>query len=202
MDKRSFIRGFGVGVLFTAIILGISFTLRTSDSFVTSRAKELGMVYEDKKEDSGLNLTKATEKPKDTETPKDDEKEDSKNTESTPDVAPTATPKVTPEVTAAPEATAKVTPVPTPKSTPKATKKPKKDTTSNSKPVEKYLTIHVGDWSSDVSEKLESLGIIESAKDFDQYLNQNGYSSSIVAGTFKVSTDDTYEELARTITGR
>ena len=45
MNKKSFLRGFGIGVLFAAVILGISFTVRTSDSYVVSKAKELGMVY-------------------------------------------------------------------------------------------------------------------------------------------------------------
>lgn len=205
MDKKSFIRGFGVGVLFAAVILGISFTVRTSDSFVASRAKELGMVYKEKEDDSALNLSKATDEPE-TEATKSPKKEDSKKkdkVESTPQVTPTkepeATPSITPEVTATVKPTAK--PTATPEITPKPTKKPKKDTVN--KPAEKkYLTINVGDWSSDVSEKLENLGVIESAKDFDQYLNQNGYSSSIVAGTFEVSADDSYATLAGKITGR
>ena len=45
MDKRSFIRGFGMGVLFAAVILGISCLMRTSDSAVIKRAKQLGMTY-------------------------------------------------------------------------------------------------------------------------------------------------------------
>ena len=43
MDKKSFIRGFGTGVLFVAVILGISCLIRTSDSAVISRARKLGM---------------------------------------------------------------------------------------------------------------------------------------------------------------
>ena len=60
----------------------------------------------------------------------------------------------------------------------------------------------VGDWSSDVSRKLQTLGIVKDAKDFDKYLNDNGFSSSISAGTYKVSVGDTYNELARKITKR
>ena len=66
----------------------------------------------------------------------------------------------------------------------------------------KSLTVDVGDWSSDVSRKLQTLGIVKDAKDFDKYLNDNGFSSSISAGTYKVSVGDTYNELARKITKR
>ena len=66
----------------------------------------------------------------------------------------------------------------------------------------KTLEIKVGDWSSTVSSKLESMGIIKSATDFDKYLNDHGYSASINAGTYKVSPSDSYQELARKITGK
>ena len=46
MDKKPFLRGFGTGVLFAAAILGISFTIRTSEPATIARAKKLGMVFE------------------------------------------------------------------------------------------------------------------------------------------------------------
>lgn len=198
MDKRSFIRGFGIGVLFAAIILGISCMIRTSDSFVTSRAKELGMVYA---EDAG------------------EKKVLSKQPAKTPEGSSTATPEVTKKTT---EATPKATESATKEKQEEAkvTQEPKETTTEKQKSSdkegdmekekkrlekeireeEKRLTIDVGDWSSDVSRKLEGLGVIKSAKDFDSYLDRNGYSSSINAGTYEVSVDDTYAELARKIT--
>ena len=52
MNKKSFLRGFGSGVLFTAVILGTSAMLRTSDSYVRSRALKLGMVEKPQKEET------------------------------------------------------------------------------------------------------------------------------------------------------
>lgn len=198
MDKKSFIRGFGVGVLFAAVILGISFLIRTSDSFVTMRAKELGMVYADDSQ-SSMNLVSAAP---------------------TASAQPTAAKKETPKETAASKSTQ------APKAANSATESPKesdntdskKETTSSKKTKsmeeekkeleksireeEKKLTIDVGDWSSDVSKKLENLGIVDSAKEFDSYLDKHGYSASINAGTYDVSVNDTYDELARKITGK
>lgn len=50
MDKKSFMRGFGTGVLFAAVILGISCLMRTSDTAVIRKARQLGMTYADSDE--------------------------------------------------------------------------------------------------------------------------------------------------------
>jgi len=192
MDKKSFIRGFGVGVLFAAIVLGISFTVRTSDTFIKARAKELGMVYRESDEPSVLALASPEASPKKTPGKKAAEK---KKEDAKPSAAPKATPTVTTAPTAPPKATAK------PKTdNSKKMKEEKKKMEESIRKDAKYLKIDVGDWSSDVSNKLESMGIVKNAKDFDKYLNDHGYSSSISAGTYKVSVSDTYEQLARKIT--
>ena len=224
MNKKSFMRGFGTGVLFTAIILGVSCLIRTSDSQVVSRAKKLGMVYE---KDAGnqkvaqADKTAAPTDQKETEAPKATKEADASQK--------TEAPKATKEAdaskkTEAPKATEPVT-VPTPEkedTKPEETKAPKK-TTKESTSIEnekkklekekenlkkeaaqtsKNLEIKAGEWSSDVSKRLQSMGIIKNATDFDKYLNDHGYSASISAGTYKVSPGDTYQELARKITRR
>lgn len=208
MDRKSFFRGFGSGVIFASLILGISFMVRTSDPYVTSRAKELGMVYGT---DSKLLAEKNTEDgeetpvPTGTETP--EKKKDAKVSE-----APSAAVKT--EVSSAPTADAKASEAPTKspadeaESIRKELEKEKEDIEREVKKEQKEqeqkkkLTIDVGDWSSDVSEKLEKLGIVKNAKEFDKYLNDNGYSASISAGTYNVSVKDTYAELAKKITGK
>lgn len=192
MDKKSFIRGFGVGVLFTAIVLGISFTVRTSDTFIKARAKELGMVYQESDEPPVLALASPEASPKQTPEKKEADK---KKEEAKKSAAPKPTPKATPNATASPKATAR----------PKADnsqkmKEEKKKMEEGIRKEAKYLKIDVGDWSSDVSNKLERMGVVKNAKDFDKYLNDHGYSSTISAGTYKVSIGDTYEQLARKIT--
>ena len=192
MNKKQFIRGFGTGVLFYSIVLGISFTVRTSDSYIKSMAKELGMVYA--KEDSGaLDFVKAEETP-------------------VPSVEATEKPEN--KATTSPKSTEK------PKKVIKKTDASQKDLDDAKKNLDekkdsmdkeidnqlslskKKLTISVGEWSDSVCKKLQSMGIVDNAKDFDKYLNDNGYSSYISAGTYTVSPDDTYSELAKKITKR
>lgn len=202
MNRKSFFKGFGAGVLFSSLILGVSFTIRTSDSYVSSRAKELGMVYEDNA-DSKLNLAdKEAEAIAATAVPTQKAAQSSDSTKSKKGTA-TATPQVTETPEASPSASKNND---TKKTEAEKNKqemqKEKKKMEAEIQAEKKKLTISAGEWSSDVSKRLESLGIVKNAKDFDKYLNDHGYANGISAGTYDVSIDDTYEQLARKITGK
>ena len=69
-----------------------------------------------------------------------------------------------------------------------------------SKSSAKKLKIVSGDMSQTVSKKLERLGIIDDAESFDNYMNRNGYSQNITVGSFSISPDDTYRDIAKKIT--
>lgn len=207
MNRKFFFLGFGVGVLFTALILGVSFMVRTSDSFVKSRAKELGMVYAS--QDSGKVLDGEKDK-------KQDNEKTSSDSEVSPKASPEGNSSAAPKTTDVPKNTQ--APGTTPAPTSASAKKPATSAKPSQKDIdmkqerdrmeksirdeEKKLTINAGEWSSDVSRKLEKLGVVKSAKDFDEFLEKNGYSSGISAGTYNVSKGDTYSQLAKKITRR
>ena len=181
MNKKSFLRGFGTGVLFTAIILGISFLVRMSDAQIISRAKKLGMSFEP----SGQQMVLATPE--------------------VPQVSaePSIVPETESESAAPPESSKK------PKRTkkPEATKSPseefddaKKDADKKASDEKKKLTINDGDWAGKVSKELENMGIIDNSADFDKYLVDNGYSDVIRSGTYDVSPDDSFHDIAEKIT--
>ena len=190
MNKKSFLRGFGSGVLFTAVILGTSAMLRTSDSYVRSRALKLGMVEKPQKEETLF----ATQTPQPSVlTTQTNAKDDAKSKSKAKAKAETTT-SATPQTSASTTKTSN-------KKQEKKMDTEKKRLEKDLKAEEKKLKISDGEWSSDVSKELEKLGIIDDSKKFDKYLNQNGYSNSINSGTYHVSVDDTYEELAKKITG-
>lgn len=54
--------------------------------------------------------------------------------------------------------------------------------------------------SSSISSKLEENGIIDSASKFNQYLEDNDYSKYVQIGTFELTSDMTFNEVAETIT--
>lgn len=204
MDKKSFIRGFGIGVLFSATVLGVSSTIRTSDSFVRSRAGELGMVEASKEEESLFTTSSPKASAQVTTTPKASSA--TKKTQESASASPGASVTPSDSPTKKPDDSAKPTASSAAKSSSNTSdsdmKKEKEQMEKDLKEEEKKLTVSNGDWSSDVSKKLEDLGIIDDSKAFDKYLNDNGYSSSISSGTYDVSIDDTYAELAKKITGK
>ncbi len=211
MDKKTFWKGFGIGVLFAAVILGTSCLIRTSDAGVIARAKKLGMVFA-KEDSSEVTLAK-----------KSDSSDTKENAASGSAVSQTEAPQT--NFSQLDDSQAKVAPTPEPydsteppkdKSSKNSKTSSSKSDSNNKKKMEKEkdrlegkmkkekkkLTIKPGDWSTAVSKELESMGVVESAKSFDDYLNKNGYSSSISAGSYSVSKDDTYKELAKKITGK
>lgn len=201
--KKTFWRGFGAGVLFAAVILGISCLLRTSDAQVVARAKKLGMVYETS--DSNALALKS----------KDQEQKATKEPEQT-DAAATQKPVQSIEPAASEDPSKVPTPEPlgdsgndtqnkkasTKKSidNDKTMQNEKKKMEKEVKSSAKKLKIVSGDMSQTVSKKLERLGIIDDAESFDNYMNRNGYSQNITVGSFSISPDDTYRDIAKKIT--
>lgn len=62
------------------------------------------------------------------------------------------------------------------------------------------VTVQRGDSSVRVSRELAAAGVVKSAKDFDQYLCENGYDKRISVGSFEIPSGATYEEIAKIIT--
>lgn len=184
MKLKYFIRGLGVGIIFTAIILLLANTSSQnqtgmSEKEIISRAKELGMVTSEENEmDKSLDkLEKATDKPKETVVPN--------------------RPKET-EKTKEPQVTNRPTKKPTSKPTNESTEKPKKTEKPNTN--EKVtLVISSGMLSEKVSEQAQNLGLVESAKEFNLFLYNNGYADRIRVGTFEIPAGATYAEIAQII---
>lgn len=187
MDKKAFIRGFGFGVLFTAMILGISCLLRTSDASVVRRARALGMVYGtgdealfEKTEPTSRGAASGDNKAENTRKP----------------VESTATPKPTKKKVSDKKQEGGDDSV----STDDIEREIKK-MEQQAEAASRQITISEGDWSSDVSRRLEAMDIISDADDFDAYLEKNGYSAKIKAGTYTIPSNASYEQIAKAITG-
>lgn len=65
----------------------------------------------------------------------------------------------------------------------------------------KIITITSGMSSTGVSNLLEEMGIIQDSKEFDTFLRNGGYSRKILVGSYEVSSDASFEEIAKKITG-
>ena len=65
------------------------------------------------------------------------------------------------------------------------------------KPVS--ITVESGEVSSDVARKLKEAGVISDSKDFVDYLLENNIAENILAGTFEIQPNSSFEEIARTL---
>ena len=205
MKLKYYLRGLGIGMAVTALILGISFSGRQgqeaqtlTDEQIRERASELGMV--DSSEltlaalaSSAAQTPEATIEPEAAAEPEmTTDPEATAEPETTTEPEATAEPKMTtePEATAEPEMTTK----------PEATKEPELITAPEQSQT--TITIKKGSDSGSVSRVLYEAGLVENAKAFDNYLCNNGYSRSINPGIYEIAPGTSEEEIAKIITGK
>lgn len=58
------------------------------------------------------------------------------------------------------------------------------------------FAIKDGEASNAIANNLQSLGLVDDAKAFDQFLSENGYDHKLRTGEFEISTGMSYKELA------
>ena len=183
MKLKYYMRGLGIGILLATLILSISNTKENlTDAEIIARAKKLGMVMEDEIDN---NLKEVIKKPSITEGP-----------EVTPDISVTPSPaiSITPALTVTPI----ITPEPTITSAPNVTEQPEVTDAPQTKLV--TFTIQKGMSSNKVSKLLQEIGLIEDAKDFNEYLIGENKVSVIQVGTYELPENSTYGDIVDAIT--
>ena len=186
MKLKYYLRGLGIGMIVTALILGISFSHRQgqetqtlTDDQIRERAEQLGMV--DSSELTLAALQNSAKQPTEGTPEETTQTQEQNNIEAEPE---TTVPAET-QATAEPETTAE----------PEVTEAPQRTQTAS-------ITIQRGDDSGSVSRWLYEAGLVENAKAFDNYLCSNGYSRSINPGTYEIAPGTSEEEIAKIITGK
>lgn len=180
MKLKYYLRGLGIGILVTAVIMGIASGKRQmTDEEVRARAKELGMV-----ESTVLSHIADMTQPDGTE-PENKEVDESE-------------PAAMPEESEAADALDESEPAPMPEeSEPEDT--PKENDPAESTPV--VIVIKSGQSSVSVSKMLAEAGLVKDATAYDKYLCENGYDKKIQTGTYELTAGASEEEIARIITG-
>lgn len=206
MKLKYYLRGLGIGMIVTALILGISFSNRQdqtsqimTDDQIRERAAELGMV--DSSELTLAALQNSAKQPTEGTAEETTQTQEQNNIEAEPETTVPAETQATaePETTQEPEATAEPEPEKTaaPETTAEqeVTEAPQRTQTAS-------ITIQRGDDSGSASRRLYEAGLVENAKAFDNYLCNNGYSRSINPGTYEIAPGTSEEEIAKIITGK
>ena len=203
MKLKYYLRGLGIGILITTVILSLAGIGRKNmtDEEVVKRAKELGMVESTLLSDLP-DQTKAEEvRPTEPETslqPETSEQENSAEPEAGPGPETSEPETLEPEVSPEPEETASTPETPVaPEETPVSPEDGNPDTPAGETVT---LVIGRGESSTTVSKNLKKAGIVEDATAFDRFLCNNGYDKKIITGTYEIPYGASEEEIAKIIT--
>ena len=215
MNLKYYLRGLGVGIVVTSLILGIGLGSRKetlSNEEIKERARELGMVEESitvaeaaaqkEEEAQEAEVTVAPVPEENAESDAEPIVNAEPEVSSEPAVSTGAAPEASekPNVSAASEPAAST--APEAGATPEAGVKPVADEAEedNGTAPEKEIvdiTINPGEGSYVISQKLEQSGLIDDAAEYDAYLCDNGYHTKLRAGVHKIPMGSTREEIAK-----
>ncbi len=219
MKLKYYLRGLGIGILVTALIMGATGGKKLTDEEIKAKAMQLGMV-------EGTSTGVLSDLQADAIEGKDVEEtvpqmESAETTQQATEIAE-VTVEATQESTEAAKETVEATKesTETTKETVEATKESTETTketvevTQESAEVTKEsvaetkenagekvtITVHGGDSSVTVSNALVAAGLVEDAKEYDRYLCTNGYDKRICVGTYEIEMGSDYETIAKIIT--
>lgn len=174
MKLKYYLRGLGIGIIVSVVVVSVAVGKQKpmSDAEVKARAKELGMI-------ENTVLSEVAGKKEEKSTEEETVKEDLLDEPSEEDLIEDKVEEGKVEKDKIEETS--------------------KNEVSDSQEMIS-ITIEKGDSSWSVSQKMELAGLIDSAKEFDTFLCQNGYDKRICVGTYDISKSTTNEEKAKIIT--
>mgnify|MGYP004460142287 FL=1 len=208
MKLKYYLRGLGIGILITTVILSLAGIGRKNmtDEEVVKRAKELGMVestlLSDLPDQTKVEEVRPTEpetpEPETSLQPETSEQEISAEPEAGPGPETSEPETLEPEVSPEPEESASTPETPVaPEETPVSPEDGNPDTPAGETVT---LVIGRGESSTTVSKNLQKAGIVEDAAAFDRFLCNNGYDKKIITGTYEIPYGASEEEIAKIIT--
>lgn len=188
MRLKYYLRGIGIGIIFSTLLLAISFYFgkdalakrELTDEEIIARAEELGMVMSEEAADT--EDASDTEEAADAEAPEETEVvgEEVDAQDATNDTADSG------------EITGEVSEVLESEEAAEISQEEEAGTTSVT-----YVpfTVHGGESSDTVAYNLYKAGLVDSSDKFNKYMNSLGVDNRIQAGTFYVRQDSTYDDL-------
>ncbi len=188
MKLKYYLRGLGIGIIVTTVLLMIAFALHKpvmSDADVINRAKQLGMIMpEDEETLQSTENTETTEATEVSETTEENTETvqtetDTENPATTEEPAATETPDQTDTVTTDTEIA--------------GTENTDNGTIEGAAPY--TLVVNRGDVCRVVCENLQANGIVDDSEAFRKFLAQKGFASSISVGSYTIPYGLDYEEI-------
>lgn len=223
MELKYYLRGLGLGIVVTAIIMGIASSRSSAmtDEEIIARAKQLGMIEDrvlteaaaedaetsDKNAGDGGNAAVDESSPTEEDGSARPNAVQDENEPSAESMPPDGNDTVNgPEEENAAETSAAVLPDDeetgqegTPAEPEEQEEEAPPERADSDAPM--VITVGSGDGSYTVSKKLEDVGAVASASAFDTFLCENGYDKKIRSGSYTIPADAGEEQIARMITG-
>lgn len=190
MKLKYYLRGIGIGMIVTTIILMITFAVHKdqplTDDEIRERAAELGMIMA---EDLPVSDTLADTDPAGQD---EDEQEDSVDVWTEPQ-GTQDDPANDTDGDAAGDAA--------PADDESGQDNGKKDDGAKQEVIEQVeISIVGGEYSNAVCKKLKKAGLIEDIDDFNKYLSDGGYDNLIQPGNYVIPLGSDYDEIIKIIT--
>jgi hypothetical protein len=196
---KYYLRGLGIGIIITTIILTISSALKDtsiSDKEVIARAKELGMVMEEDAGglfDTSVTDTQSsepeTENKAEAETETETEPESETETETEPETETETETETEPESETETENT-------TVQEEPAAGANEDAGNTTPEETEFYTLTVTKGQVCRNICDNLAQAGIVDDSETLRKYLLERDVADYISIGTYLIPTDATMEEIA------
>ena len=212
MKLKYYLRGLGIGILVTAVIMSVTNKPKEmTDAQIKMRARELGMVEEsvlsDLQAKEELSDMAAVEEMLNEYTQEEENVEEVTETDEaeviTEEVTETEKAEVITEEVAELEEAEVITEEVT------KTNKEVEETEESDKVdvidevIESFTVVKVerGNGSEVVSRRLYEAGLVESAVEYNQFLVKNGYDRRLSVGNHEIPAGASYEEMARILCG-
>ena len=173
MKLKYYLRGLGIGIAVTALVLGLTGGKESlTDDEIRARAAELGMSENtvlSELQDDGKAMSEEMEETADKEEPEGWESEERPEvTEQESEEKETVKPEDTQEADTEDENEEKVS-----------------------------ITVKSGDTSWPVAQRVHAAGLVKDAAAFDDFMCDNGYSRYLRAGVYEIPVGADEEEIAR-----
>ena len=219
---RYYLRGLGIGVIVTALLMGFVTreSLPLTDAEIKARARALGMVESDSLKlsdiqqidpskqnppgngSTGSEPSESQNPPESTE-PSDDGSTDLKSPESSEPPEPSEPLNPPDDGSAGPEPSESQNPPessepPETQNPPESSQPAEQD--SSEEPQTVTFTVKSGYSSDKVSKLLKEAGLVENAGEFDRFLVNGGYANRISVGTYEIEVGASMERIAKIIT--
>lgn len=191
MKLKYYLRGLGIGIIVTTLVLMVAFSgkkEKLSDQEIMQRAEQLGMVMADEGQtETGTEENTGTEAQPETE-------QDVQNTEAGTEENVDENTENASEPETEPQTEAAAEPAAPEDTTGNVVGEVKQETSG-----EVAFTVKSGESSDTVAFNLYKAGLVDDATAFNRYMISKGYDSRLRTGDFKIRSGASYDEILKVL---